>query len=380
MKKKIAVLGSTGSIGTQALDIIKRNMDRFVITALSCGENIPLFEKQLDFFSPRLISVRHENDAERLQRHYPKVDVLWGENGLTTIAEHADYDILLNGLSGILGMMPTYAAINAGKDIALANKESLVAGGEQIMKKAREKNVVIFPVDSEHSAIFQALEGNRHQRIRRILLTASGGPFRSFTPEQLETVKPEQALKHPNWVMGSKISIDSATMMNKGLEVIEARWLFDVDPDRIEVLIHKESIVHSMVEYEDHSIIAQLGMPDMRMPIAYAFTWPERLQNDIPEVDFTALKSLTFEAPDMKTFRCLSLAYDALRAGGSYPVVLNAANEVMVRYYLERKVSFPDIPNAVEHMLKEHAPIYGCDLETVLAIDNEVRERLRRWD
>lgn len=377
--KKIAILGSTGSIGTQALDIIKRNTDRFAVTALSCGENIDLLRRQMDIFSPSLVSVQHEKDAIRLQNRYPGTDVLFGKGGLITIAGDADYDIMLNGLSGILGMMPTYAAINAGKDVALANKESLVAGGEQIIKAAREKGVMILPVDSEHSAIFQALGGNPHQSIRRILLTASGGPFRGYTLKQLKNVGVDEALKHPNWDMGRKISVDSATMMNKGLEVIEARWLFDVDPDRIEVLIHKQSIIHSMVEYEDRSIIAQLGMPDMRMPIAYAFTWPERLQNDIPQVDFTDLKCLTFEAPDMGTFRCLSLAYDSLKAGGSYPIVLNAANEVMVQRFLERKVSFLDIPDAIEHMLKEHTPIYDCDLETVVAVDKETRERLKQW-
>ena len=337
--KKIAILGSTGSIGTQALDIIRKNPERFSVSALTCGRKISLLKEQIALFNPAVVCVEQEKDAMNLNKQFPGLEVLWGEKGLSEVAGNSDCELLLNALVGIRGLAPTYEAIKSGKNIALANKETLVAGGEPVIKAVRESGVALLPVDSEHSAIFQALQGNRGCQIERIVLTASGGPFRGYSLSELEEVTLEQALKHPNWSMGAKITIDSATMMNKGLEVIEAKWLFDVDPDIIQVVIHKESIVHSMVEYKDHSIIAQLGAPDMRVPISFAFTYPDRINNDVPPVDFFALRTLTFEDVDYKVFRCLAMSIEALKKGGSYPVVLNAANEILVQRFLERKIS-----------------------------------------
>jgi 1-deoxy-D-xylulose-5-phosphate reductoisomerase len=277
----------------------------------------------------------------------------------------------------MMGLMPTYCAIKAGKDIALANKETLVAGGQVIMDAVNEQKVEMLPVDSEHSAIFQALQGNDGQDINRIILTASGGPFRGYTLEQLETVTVSQALNHPNWKMGSKITIDSATMMNKGLEVIEAHWLFDVPPEKIEVVIHPQSVIHSMVEYADHSIIAQLGVPDMRVPIGYALGYPNRIKNGIRGVDFFEMGSLTFEKPNLNTFRCLSFAYEAVKAGGSYPVVLNAANEVLVQQFLEGRIKFLDIQNTIDRILQEHKPVYRLGLEEIIEIDHNIRGDLK---
>jgi 1-deoxy-D-xylulose-5-phosphate reductoisomerase len=285
--------------------------------------------------------------------------------------------MVLNSLIGMMGLVPTYYAIKAGKDIALANKETLVAGGEVVMDAVKENEVRLLPVDSEHSAIFQALQGNDPRGVNRIILTASGGPFRGYTLEQLSKVTVSQALNHPNWKMGSKITIDSATMMNKGLEVIEARWLFDVSPEKIEVVIHPQSIIHSMVEYVDHSIIAQLGMPDMRVPISYALTYPERIENRINGVNFFETGSLTFEKPDLGTFRCLGFAYDAVKAGGSYPVALNAANEVLVQQFLEGRIKFLDIQNTLERILQEHNPVYRLDLEEIIEIDHNIRGELK---
>ena len=371
--KKIAILGSTGSIGTQALDIIAKNPQAYAVTALTCGKNTALLEEQIRAFHPAVVCVSEEKDAFALRMRFPETEVLFGEDGLVEVAVHADCDLLLSSLVGMRGLVPTYRAIRAGKNIALANKETLVAGGGLIMEAVREEGVSILPVDSEHSAIFQSLAGNRGLAVNRILLTASGGPFRGYSEEQLADVTVSQALAHPNWSMGAKVTIDSATMMNKGLEVMEARWLFDVAPDRIEVLVHKESIVHSMVEFCDHSIIAQLGVPDMRGPIGYAFSYPERIPNDLPGVDFLALQSLHFEAADQKVFRCLAMAYEALRHGGSYPVVLNAANEVLVQRFLEGKIAFTDIAQGISAVLDTHTPVTAPDLEEILAIDRETR-------
>lgn len=378
--KKIAILGSTGSIGTQALDIVKRNRDRFRISALTCGRQTELLVQQIREFQPEIVCVEREEDAIELKEEFPKTDIFWGKQGLKQTAALADCDMVLNALVGMRGLEPTLSAIRAGRDIALANKETLVAGGEIVMKAASENEIRIIPVDSEHSAIFQALQGNQGQEIRRIILTASGGPFRGYTLSQLSRGTLEQALKHPNWNMGNKITIDSATMMNKGLEVIEARWLFDADPEIIQVVVHRESIIHSMVEFVDHSIIAQLGMPDMRVPIGYAFSYPERLENDCQEVDFLRIGQLHFEPVNMQVFRCLGLAYEALKKGGSYPVVLNAANEVMVQKFLEKKIAFIDIQNTVEKVLEEHVPLYDLSLEDILGIDEEIRERLSTWE
>lgn len=378
--KKIGILGSTGSIGTQALDIIKMNQDRFRITALTCGKRVDLLESQILKFHPDIVCVEQEADALRLKRQFPKTEVLWGKEGLKQTAAQADCEMILNALVGMRGLEPTLKAINAGRDVALANKETLVAGGAIVKRAVEERGVRLIPVDSEHSAIFQALQGNEGQKIRRILLTASGGPFRGYTLDRLERVTVEQALRHPNWSMGSKITIDSATMMNKGLEVIEARWLFDVEPDIINVVVQRESIIHSMVEFADGSIMAQLGMPDMRVPISYAFAYPDRLVNHFEGVDFFQLGQLHFESVDLQVFRCLGMAYEALKLGGSYPVVLNTANEVLVQQFLEGKISFIAIQNTIEKVLEQHMPRYDMDLDDILEIDSEIRERLSIWE
>ena len=374
--KKIAILGSTGSIGTQTLDIIEKNPDRFTATVLSCGTNVELLGQQIERHDPPLAVVANEDDAVALGKKYPKTEFLFGMEGLIVAAAKTDCDLVLNSLIGMMGLMPTYCAIKAGKDIALANKETLVAGGELIMNAVAEQKVNLLPVDSEHSAIFQALQGNEDQEINRIILTASGGPFRGYSLEQLGKVTLAQALNHPKWKMGSKITIDSATMMNKGLEVIEARWLFDVPAEKIQVVVHPQSIIHSMVEYQDHSIIAQLGVPDMRVPISYALTYPDRIENQIDGADFFEIASLTFEKPDLEVFKCLGFAYEAIKVGGSYPVVLNAANEVLVQQFLEKKISFLDIQNKIEQVIQKHDPVYRLDLEGIIEIDHIIRGEL----
>ncbi len=335
-----------------------------------------MLTKQIEAFNPDLVCVEEERDAIKLKKRFRRLEVLWGESGLKEVASKAECDILLNSLVGMRGLVPTYEAIKSGKNIALANKETLVTGGKFIIDEAKKNGVKILPVDSEHSAIFQALQGNSEKDIKRIYLTASGGPFRGYTLKELEGVTLEQALRHPNWSMGSKITIDSATMMNKGLEVIEARWLFDIEPEYIDVIVHKESIIHSMVEYKDHSIIAQLGAPDMRVPISYALTYPERIRNDVPTVDFFSLGSLAFEKADTKVFRCLDLAYEAIKKGKSYPVVLNAANEVLVQQFIEGKISFIDIQRTIERVMEEHVAVNIIGLSDILSIDQEIRGKL----
>lgn len=374
--KKIAVLGSTGSIGTQALEIIEKNREEYSVSALSCGRNIPLLQKQIDLFLPDMVSVKEKKDAEELQKKYPKIHVVYGEEGLIEAAS-CDCHMVLNALMGIKGLMPTYRAILAGKDIALANKETLVAGGQLIMEKAAEKGVRILPVDSEHSAVFQCMQGNEKKSLKRIILTGSGGPFRGFSTRQLYDVTKEQALAHPNWSMGQKITIDSATLMNKGLEVIEARWLFDVTLEKIDVVIHPQSIIHSMVEYEDNSVMAQMGLPDMKVPIAYALSWPKRCKNDFKSLDILREgANLTFESPDKNTFRCLSLAYEASKKGGTYPVVMNGANEVLVQKFLEGKIGFTQIQETIERVLCEHIPKYRLTPEIILEEDKKIRKKI----
>lgn len=376
--KKITILGATGSIGTQALSVIEKNPEKFQVEALTCGKNILLFRQQLKKFQPTFAVTATEEDAKTLQTEFPTIHFAYGMDGIVEAASKTDCHMVLNSLLGMMGLQPTYAAIQAGKDIAFANKETLVAGGEIIMKAVAEKGVAMLPVDSEHSAIFQCLQGNRNNRIKKILLTASGGPFRGYSLEQLNTVTLEQALKHPKWVMGSKITIDSATLMNKGLEVIEACWLFDVPPDKIQVVVHPQSIIHSMVEFEDAAIMAQLGTADMCGPIGYAFAYPDRLVDVIEGVNFFELGNLTFEKPDLKTFRCLEFAYQCMEAGGSYPVVLNAANEVLVQKFLQKKIAFTDIQNQIAGILESHTPSYHLTLEEVLAIDQQVRDSFVR--
>lgn len=376
-KKKITILGSTGSIGTQTLEVIAANPDRFCVTALTCGRNTALLAKQIAAFCPQLAVTERREDALALVAQFPQVTFLHGREGLIAAAT-ADCDMVMNALMGMRGLEPTYHAILAGKDIALANKETLVAGGQLIMEAAAKSGVQLLPVDSEHSAIFQCLEGNRNRPIKKILLTASGGPFRGFSREQLAHVTLAQALRHPNWHMGAKITIDSATMMNKGLEVIEARWLFDVPADQIQVLVHPQSILHSAVEFADNSVIGQMGVPDMRIPISLALGYPERLANPDAPLDFFGAGScLTFAQPDMDTFRCLALAYDAIQTGGSCPLVLNAANEVLVDAFLHEAVRFTDIPQKLDQLLSRHMPTYHLDLEGILELDRQTRARTR---
>lgn len=374
--KKIAILGSTGSIGTQTLDVVSAHPDRFAVKALACGRNISLLSAQIKRFQPDLVSVERQEDALALAKEHPGVEVLYGEEGLIAAAT-CSCDMVLNALMGMRGLVPTCRAIEAGRDIALANKETLVAGGALVMEAVRQRGVRLLPVDSEHSAIFQCLEGNRGREIRRILLTASGGPFRGCTKEQLEEVTLEQALHHPKWSMGKKITIDSATMMNKGLEVIEARWLFDVPLSGIQILIHPQSIVHSAVEFADTSVIAQLGLPDMRIPISLALGYPDRLTAESRSLDFFREgASLTFEEPDMEVFGCIRLAYEASEAGGSYPVVLNAANEVLVEQFLTGKIKFADIERKLERILDAHNPTYNLTLDDVLDVDRRIRSEV----
>lgn len=372
--KKIAILGSTGSIGTQALDIIARNRNKFSVSVLSCSKKIETLTQQIEEFNPELVVVEKEKDAIILAENYTGTQVDFGEKGLIHAAS-IKCDMVLNSLMGVRGLIPTYYGLKAGNDIAFANKETLVAGGELIMKTAEESGARLLPVDSEHSAIFQCLQGNSEKALRKILLTASGGPFRGFTLSQLEKVTLEQALRHPKWKMGSKITIDSATMMNKGLEVIEAKWLFGTHLDQIEVVVHPQSIVHSAVEYHDGSVIAQLGKPDMRIPISYAFSYPQRLENEYDSLDlFTEGSRLTFEKPNPEVFKNIKLAYDASLMGGSYPVILNGANEVLVELFLGGKIRFIEIQNTIEKVLNDHKPKYNLDLEGILEADIQARK------
>ena len=379
--KKISILGSTGSIGTQALDVIAHNQDKFKVTALSCAKSLPLLCRQIEEFSPEAVSVKDETDAKELADKYKDLEVFWGAEGLKTIASMESCDMVLNSLMGMKGLEPTMAAIESGKDIAFANKETLVAGGQLVMDAVKKHGVAMLPVDSEHSAIFQSLQGNQDNEIRRILLTASGGPFRGYSLEQLEQVSLEQALNHPNWSMGSKITIDSATMMNKGLEVIEARWLFDVPLEKIQVVVHPQSILHSAVEYMDSSVIGQMGNPDMRIPIAYAFSYPERmdLSNVTQPLDLFSLKEgMSFYPADRSVFKTIDLAYEACREGGSCPVVLNGANEVLVDLFLHGKIRFIDIQNFLIQMMEAHQTKRNLDLETILEEDMRGREDVRK--
>ena len=374
--KKIAVLGATGSIGTQTLDVVSQHRERFSVTAMTCGRNIELFRRQLAEFSPQLAVTAEERDALALTREFPHIEFSWGNEGLLSAAAESGSELVLNALSGMMGLVPTYHAIKAGKDIALANKETLVAGGELIMEAVKKHRVLLLPVDSEHSAIFQCLQGNAGNPVKRILLTASGGPFRGRSRADLAEVTLEQALAHPKWNMGKKITIDSATLMNKGLEVIEARWLFDVSARDIEVHVHPQSVIHSMVEFVDHSVMAQLGAADMRIPIAYALSWPQRMPGRSESLDLFDVGALTFERPDLKTFSCLAMAYEAALRGGSLAAVLNAANEVLVDQFLRGAISFPDIQEGVERALAAHTPVFGAELDELLEIDRRTRQEV----
>ena len=379
--KRISILGSTGSIGTQALDVIAENEERFQVAALSCARNTELLCRQIEKFRPAAVAVEREEDASSIAAEYKDVEVYWGREGLEAIASMEDCDMVLNSLMGMRGLEPTLTAVNAGKDIAFANKETLVVGGELVMKAVRDKGVKLLPVDSEHSAIFQSLQGSGQNEIRRIILTASGGPFRGFSLRQLEGVTLEQALAHPNWSMGSKITIDSATMMNKGLEVIEAKWLFDVPLDKIQIVVHPQSVLHSAVEYMDGSVIGQMGNPDMRIPIAYAFSYPDRLDlgTMTESLDFFSLKDgMSFYPADRDVFRTIDLAYEAARMGGSCPVVLNGANEVLVEMFLKGKIRFIDIQNILIKVMETHEPKYNLSIEGILEEDSRIRDDVRK--
>lgn len=379
--KKIAILGSTGSIGTQTLEVVRENKD-IEVTALAAGSNIKLLEEQIREFHPMLVAVWSEEKAKELKENIKDLDVkvVSGMEGLIEAAICKDTSILVTAIVGMIGIRPTIAAIEAGKDIALANKETLVTAGHLIMPLAREKKVRILPVDSEHSAVFQSLQGGQEKSIQKILLTASGGPFRGKKLHELKDIQVEDALKHPNWEMGRKITIDSSTMVNKGLEVIEAKWLFDVDVDDVQVVVQPQSVIHSMVEYSDGAVIAQLGTPDMKLPIQYALYYPERRYLPGERLDFWKISKLTFEQPDMETFYGLKLAYEAGRRGGSLPTVMNAANERAVSMFLERKIAYLDIPGIIKECMDAHKNIPNPTLEEILRAEQETYERIEsRW-
>lgn len=376
MAKNIAILGSTGSIGVQTLDVA-RNLG-IGICALTANTNIDLLESQSREFKPKLVSVGDASLALELEKRIKdlNIEVHYGLEGLKTAASIAEADTVVTSIVGVAGLIPTVEAIRHGKDIALANKETLVTAGSIVISEARKHGVSIFPVDSEHSAIFQCLAANRKQDVERLILTASGGPFRGKSLAELEKVTVAQALKHPNWNMGSKITIDSATLMNKGLEVIEARWLFDFTPDRIKVVVHPQSIIHSMVEYVDGSIIAQLGSPDMRIPIQLALTWPERAANEFSRLDLMKCGSLTFEEPDLNSFACLGLAFEAMDAGGTMPAVMNGANEAAVELFLKEKIGFCDIPRLINSAMQAHIVNSLPDLDDIIEVDKWARRKV----
>ena len=379
--KKIAILGSTGSIGTQTLDVVRANED-LEIVGLSAGNNIDKLEEQIREFHPRLAAVWNEDAARDLAVRVQDLDVkiVSSMDGLLELARMEEADILVTAIVGMIGIRPTMEAIRAGKDIALANKETLVTAGHLIMPLARKMNVQILPVDSEHSAVFQAIHGEKKEQIHKLLITASGGPFRGRKTAELREVTLEDTLKHPNWVMGQKITVDSATLVNKGLEVMEARWLFDVDLDHIQVVVQPQSIIHSMVEFEDGAVIAQLGTPDMRLPIQYALCYPDRRYLAGDRLDFRMLKQITFEEPDMETFQGLPMAIEAAEKGGSMPTVFNAANELAVKKFLQRKIGFLDIYDIIGQSMERHTLVKEPDLDQILEIEKETYQWIEsRW-
>ena len=379
--KKIAILGSTGSIGTQTLDVVRANGDIEVL-GISAGRNVKMLEEQAREFHPQLIAVWDENAAKDLAVRLADMDVkiVSGMEGLLELARMPQTDILVTAVVGMIGIRPTMEGIKAGKDIALANKETLVTAGHLIIPMAKEHGVQILPVDSEHSAIFQALHGEKRAQVEKLLITASGGPFRGRKREELEYVTLADTLKHPNWVMGQKITVDSATLVNKGLEVMEARWLFDVDLDHIQVVVQPKSIIHSMVEFKDGAVMAQLGTPDMRLPIQYALYYPERRYLDGERLDFHKLKEIAFEDPDMDTFLGLPMAMDAARKGGSMPTAFNAANELAVKKFLQEKIGFLDIYDIIAQSMERHTVIRNPELDEILAVEDETYKWIEsRW-
>ncbi|WP_147532134.1 1-deoxy-D-xylulose-5-phosphate reductoisomerase [Bacillus marasmi] len=373
--KYISLLGATGSIGMQTLDVIKEHSNEFTLVAFSVGRNIDSAREIINQFSPQLVSVQEKPDYEMLKLEFPHVAFTYGNDGLTEVAVFEKADILVNAVIGSVGLLPTLQAIEAKKTIAIANKETLVTAGHLVMDAVKKHGVALLPVDSEHSAIYQALQGEQTKNIERLILTASGGSFRDRTREELEHVTLKEALAHPNWAMGAKITIDSASMMNKGLEVIEAHWLFSIGYEQIDVLLHKESIIHSMVEFHDSSIIAQLGTPDMRVPIQYALTYPDRLPlGGAKRLNLAEIGKLHFKEMDLERFRCLKFAYEAGKIGGTMPTVLNAANEVAVAAFIEGQITFLQIEDLIEKALSAHQSISNPSLATIQEVDKETRQ------
>ncbi len=378
--RTLTILGSTGSIGTQTLDIVRQFKDDFSINVLTANTRIKELEDQIREFNPKAVAISNEDAWKEFKNATSfKGEILCGEEGVIAAASHPDNDIVMQALVGFSGVAPTLAAIEQGATIALANKETLVSAGSIVMKSAKEKQVPILAVDSEHSAILQCMAGEERSMIDKIILTASGGPFREFEKDAFSSITREQALKHPNWVMGQKITIDSATLMNKGFEVIEARWLFDLTPEQIEVVIHPQSIIHSLVQFGDASIKAQLGTPDMRVPIIYALFHPERRHADLPKLDLLTAGNLSFFKPDTERFPCLQLAYDAMKTGGTAPAILNAANEIAVHYFLENKASFLQIPQIIEKVLGQMPIIDNPDIHQIDEADNEARNLAKKF-
>ncbi|WP_080799598.1 1-deoxy-D-xylulose-5-phosphate reductoisomerase [Desulfamplus magnetovallimortis] len=382
MKKRVAVLGSTGSIGRSALDVAAMHPDLFDVTVLACANNVVRLAHQIQTFKPEMAVVLTEERADELksildgmQEDIRQVDIVWGEDGYAMAASHEMADAVLLAMVGAAGLMPALAAIEAGKHIALANKETLVMAGEIVMARAAAKGITIYPVDSEHSAIFQCLEGNASKYLKKIFLTASGGPFRNTPLEKFKSIRPEDALNHPTWDMGSKITIDSATLMNKALEVVEAVHLFNTPEDKVDVIVHPQSIVHSMVGFKDGSIIAQMGLPDMRAAISYALAWPERLELELEFPDFASIGNLLFEAPDTSRFPSLEFAREACRQGGTLPAVMNASNEIAVQAFLDNKISFPEIFDIIEKSMADHRNKTDLDIKSVLDADKWAREK-----
>ena len=379
--RSLTILGSTGSIGLSTLDVVRQHPEKFSVSCLAAGQDVTVLAGQIKEFMPDAVSVKDAESAKKLEALLEdyKPEILYGVEGASTIAAADGSDMVVSAIVGAAGLVPTVNAIKAGKHIALANKETLVVAGQLVSDLVKKHNVLLLPVDSEHSAIFQSLEGHRTEDVERIILTASGGPFRNTAAEELKNVRLEQALKHPQWSMGAKITIDSATMMNKGLEVIEAHWLFNMPAEKIGVVVHPQSIIHSMVEYIDGCVIAQLGSPDMRAPIAYALSYPERCESGIQKLDLIKIGTLTFEEPDMIRFPALSLAFDALKAGRTYPAVLNAANEIAVAAFLDKKIGFTDIAATVEKTMQAHQAYTPVELDEYLQADRWARETAQKF-
>lgn len=373
--KKVAIFGSTGSIGESTLNVIRENQDLFQVITLVAGQNIEKLMEQIEEFKPKNVYITAKENADKLKEKYTQLAVFYGKEGMEQISNLTDFDVSVSALVGIAGLQPTYNMIKNGKTVLLANKEVLVAGGKLIMDTAKENKATLLTVDSEHSAIMQCLQGEKQNKIDKILLTASGGPF--FDKEITSDITPEQALDHPTWKMGPKVTIDSSTMMNKGFEVIEAKWLFDVNPNQIEVVVHRKSIVHSAVQFGDGTIMANLGPKSMQIPIAYALNYPNRLANNIEKIDLFEISSLSFEKPDLEKFQCLKLAFEAIEKGHSYQVVLNAANEVLVDAFLNHKILYTDIPKGIKTMLDNHSFVELNTVEEILALDKEVKEKTR---